>query len=461
MADPLDEFASEFPSEEPPAPDASRRRAVPELPSASVHPAVEIPIPAIAVPERPRAPEATAAAHGISIDEILRREVPIGWDEAVAVVEELCLRLMSGRADVRVPGQSDVLIADGTVLIRDGAGGEPDVCGLGRLLHSLLARATAPAPLRLFVAQATSHGSYSSIGDFAKALAYFGKPGREELIRALYSRCAASQPTPSQSAQPRPPETPREEPSPTKAPEPPKRSIPKWAVAAVAAIVLVGASAWIWSMRAGSPAAAIIPSLIAEAREVVANLGIGASPDSPTATADAVVAPPVRREPATQPRTLDASAASAPLPSRPTTTRRPTTTSRPTTPQQRRARPIAQSLVQPPSSGELSARLAEAIISEARHEAIYSDRDSDVEPPILMYPQLPANLMLAGEDRLNVMEIVVSETGAVERVRLIAGPTRMPDVMLLSGAKAWRFTPAFREGEAVRYRALVSWAGTP
>jgi hypothetical protein len=33
--------------------------------------------------------------------------------------------------------------------------------------------------------------------------------------------------------------------------------------------------------------------------------------------------------------------------------------------------------------------------------------------------------------------------------------------MLLSGAKAWRFQPASRDGEAVRYRALVSWAGTP
>ena len=28
-------------------------------------------------------------------------------------------------------------------------------------------------------------------------------------------------------------------------------------------------------------------------------------------------------------------------------------------------------------------------------------------------------------------------------------------------AKAWRFKPASRDGETVRYRALVSWAGTP
>jgi hypothetical protein len=92
---------------------------------------------------------------------------------------------------------------------------------------------------------------------------------------------------------------------------------------------------------------------------------------------------------------------------------------------------------------------------------IYSGEDADVDPPVLLYPQIPANVMLAGEDRLNIMEVLVSETGSVERVQLLAGPSRLPDVMLLSGAKAWRFKPASRDGETVRYRALVSWAGTP
>ncbi len=35
-------------------------------------------------------------------------------------------------------------------------------------------------------------GTYASIAAFAKALAYFGKPGRPELIRALYLRCATA-----------------------------------------------------------------------------------------------------------------------------------------------------------------------------------------------------------------------------------------------------------------------------
>lgn len=109
----------------------------------------------------------------------------------------------------------------------------------------------------------------------------------------------------------------------------------------------------------------------------------------------------------------------------------------------------------------MSARSADETEREAVTLTIYSGRDADVEPPVLQHPQLPTNLMLAGENRLNIMELLISETGSVEQVRLVAGPSRLPDVMLLSGAKAWRFKPASRDGEAVRYRALVSWAGTP
>jgi hypothetical protein len=59
------------------------------------------------------------------------------------------------------------------------------------------------------------------------------------------------------------------------------------------------------------------------------------------------------------------------------------------------------------------------------------------------------------------MELVVAPDGRVESVRLVNGPTRMPDMMLLSGAKAWRFTPAVKDGIAVRYRTSVSWTGFP
>jgi outer membrane biosynthesis protein TonB len=59
------------------------------------------------------------------------------------------------------------------------------------------------------------------------------------------------------------------------------------------------------------------------------------------------------------------------------------------------------------------------------------------------------------------MVVIVSAEGTVERVQLVEGPARMPDMMMLSGVKTWRFTPAFKDGEPVRYRTVISWAALP
>jgi hypothetical protein len=107
-----------------------------------------------------------------------------------------------------------------------------------------------------------------------------------------------------------------------------------------------------------------------------------------------------------------------------------------------------------PDAGGRTANPVEAMI--------YSSEDADVRPPALIYPQLPAPAVLnAPMASVNRMEVVVSALGEVERVRLIAGPRRMPDMMLLSGAKAWRFSPATKDDLPVRYRAILSWNSAP
>jgi hypothetical protein len=94
---------------------------------------------------------------------------------------------------------------------------------------------------------------------------------------------------------------------------------------------------------------------------------------------------------------------------------------------------------------------------------IYSPEDADVVPPALLAPQLPLPLVTVedGTPIVNQMEVVVAADGTVERVRLVAGPRRMPDMMLLSGAKTWRFEPASKDGVPVRYRTILSWTVTP
>jgi outer membrane biosynthesis protein TonB len=50
---------------------------------------------------------------------------------------------------------------------------------------------------------------------------------------------------------------------------------------------------------------------------------------------------------------------------------------------------------------------------------------------------------------------VVSATGEVESVKLVSGQTSALSGMQFSAMKAWRFVPATRGGEPVRYRLRI------
>jgi TonB family protein len=78
----------------------------------------------------------------------------------------------------------------------------------------------------------------------------------------------------------------------------------------------------------------------------------------------------------------------------------------------------------------------------------------------MVYPQVRPGTIGGPESDFNTMEIVVSERGLVEQVRLLSTPRRMTDMMLLSGAKTWRFEPATMNGSAVRYRMEITWPTT-
>ena len=79
----------------------------------------------------------------------------------------------------------------------------------------------------------------------------------------------------------------------------------------------------------------------------------------------------------------------------------------------------------------------------------------------MRHPQMPAPLLSGVQAEVNTIELIISEAGTVERVRLLSRPRRMADMMLLSGAKTWEFEPASKRGQSVRYRLLLSWDATP
>ena len=81
----------------------------------------------------------------------------------------------------------------------------------------------------------------------------------------------------------------------------------------------------------------------------------------------------------------------------------------------------------------------------------------------MLYPQLPPPPLVVSKsgNNVNVMEIIIGGDGSVETVKLVSPPRRLTDMMLLSGAKSWRFAPASKNGLPVRYRMAFSWATTP
>ena len=93
-------------------------------------------------------------------------------------------------------------------------------------------------------------------------------------------------------------------------------------------------------------------------------------------------------------------------------------------------------------------------------DTIYSEQDRDVVPPQTS-EILPGPTFTRWTTRTNAMEVIVSETGDVERVRLVTPPQRMPDILVLSRAKVWKFKPAMKDGKPVRYRLLLTWDVNP
>jgi hypothetical protein len=84
--------------------------------------------------------------------------VPIRWDEAVAVLQEILeTATTTGGADAPIPAFEDVIIdREGAVRIQGRRRGERGPVAAGRALHTLLATADVPLPLRLFVTQANA-----------------------------------------------------------------------------------------------------------------------------------------------------------------------------------------------------------------------------------------------------------------------------------------------------------------
>lgn len=415
---------------------------------------------------------ATEQKGPVRVSDVLARGVTIRWDEAVALLQEIVETITaSGGDEAPMPAFEDVLLDEqGGVRVSSARRGERGPVAAGRALHALLATADIPLPLRLFVTQANAPETHKTIKAFAEALAYFGKPGRADLIRAICERYRSTVPAASTASAPGRPATPPLPPNPARGDQvlEQRRTAPQWLMPAAVAVCVASLAAVIWLGLLGGGASSTAASAVAEATDATAE----ATPTSKDASTS--------QKNGKRPGPKGTVAQRAP---EPTTRARPQSTPGDRAPRRDVARTSSAPLFDPSAARATEALEAQArettkatvplipasreyVIAPRENEAttIYSAADADVQPPVMMYPSLPPTVFVARNADVTVvnrMELVIAPDGTVERVRLVNGPQRMPDMMLLSGAKLWKFSPATRNGEAVRYRTTVTWSGFP
>ena len=408
-----------------------------------------------------------AANHGaISLFDLKSRRTPVEWFEGIAVIQEMCRTLLESGAgaDGVSFGPEDVVIdAAGRVSAGLHEGSEDDsvVRQVGELLLLILGDSGFPVPLRLVITQSTSTPPfYASIAELSSALEYFERPDRPGLIHAVFER-AQKLPAVPETSEPaahvdqKKPAAKIKKPATKDSPRrrPLSMGLIYGAAAAVAAIAIgAGVVAWV----SGRPQRVALLTNLEEESPKGPDLGKPASN-------------PGRVNPATAPGSREQV---------PVKATGGTRGSLAFTPQPLRdvAPQIAIELSPADQPGALSKSEAVLPLTFPAYDVpadshlegtIYSARDGDVTPPVATYPRLPAEPPSGVRtEAVSTLELVVSETGEVESVRLRGRPSHLAEALLatmnLSAAKTWRFVPAVRDGRPVKYRKLVHvWLTAP
>jgi hypothetical protein len=394
----------------------------------------------------------------LTLSDVLGRGISMEWHEGVALVRGVAERLLdASREATVVPELHHVEIsAAGHVNVTGGIIANEPVRRLGQLLQATLGHTEAPVQLRLFIVQATAPApAFASIREYDAALAYFERPGRETVLQALCARAAAA--SPISGAEPTldavAPLPASDQPKPARRPGK-TRSKPralKLAAAAVIFLSLCAAGAWYAGSAAGKrdvsevalqASNAVSDALLSGLSAVTERSGLGRLVPAEEGTVETPAAP-------------DHPAAKQPRLRR-----------RPSSPEPLGAPIVVFDLDSPPSAGTQASTAADGTSALSRDvatewsaldgELIFSSESEDVSPPVGVRPQLPRELPAnLTTDQLSRVELIVSEAGIVDSVKLFGTPHSVHDFMFLSAAKAWQFHPALKDGVPVRYRKTV------
>jgi len=98
----------------------------------------------------------------------------------------------------------------------------------------------------------------------------------------------------------------------------------------------------------------------------------------------------------------------------------------------------------------------------APRKVFYTPSDTDVVPPAVVTQRMPrwegpAAQAIRGMRRRGVIEVTISESGAVEAVVMRQPTSTLFDDLLLAEARKWQYAPATRNGAPVKYRKLIQF----
>jgi hypothetical protein len=423
----------------------------------------------------------------ITIADLRARNTLPTWQEAVAVVQELAHATFAGRGSAaRLPEIEHIsLNVDGTIALLPGSvvPGHP-VRHLAYILLLLLDGVAAPDELiDLAQRNRATEPPCTSIEEFSSALKFYERPDRADDIARLVARAAVAE---EQSradeelkllkARALEKEKNKEEPEAAVRRHP----VPRWAVAVltVASLAAVlGTVAWRAALSRARDARQPAP-MSQSAGEQAAAPAEGAPPVGGEQPAPATAPSAPKPEPSFVQRVANAvrSVTASLTGSKSSTDVRPAVVSEPVTDRprtsRRRSAPTVATTNPGVSDGGVTIRITElggyplqslpsppmatAEIPASDNVRTYSVDDDDVVPPVLRRPVIPGPPALdAPTDSYAIFDLIVDPQGNVEQVKTVSAPSRYRDRMILAHLKAWGFTPAMREGHAVRYRLRI------
>jgi hypothetical protein len=408
--------------------------------------------------------EGAMAQPSVPLSMLLTRDIAYEWHDAVALVAQLVAQVRSDvpAAQSRIPDLRAVTLEENGRLTLSAHPEQsmPAMPGAVQILQQLLSGKEQPAPLRLFAMQAATAEPVPTLDWFSEELAKWERPNRQAKLGALYFR-ALDQIGPAalteeakaredralmamKQVQPTAP-APAKKPKKPAAPRQGSNSAAIVAVVVIVAAVIVGGTAW-YVLQRSAPRTDVTAANVSET-DGAKDAGADAGSPAPTSKA------PPRRSARRTPVVSDAETqlarardlfrrqeyAAASIAFEHVVSILGTEVS----PQAEEIRQIATTLAE-------AARAARAEQLETATREYRAGDPGVIEPVPLAYlppkphPDTPP-------EELQVLEVHINTSGTVDAARFVMNRPSFRNSWWTSAAKAWRFSPAMKDGRPVRF----------